>query len=65
MNSELIQMMGSCQAYIDEINLIFDIFKTCNDTYDDFYEDSREAYVSFVNFAPSVKSQMQEVDKQL
>ena len=45
--------------------LIFDIFKTCNDTYEDFYEDSRDAYVSFVNFAPSVKSQMHEVDKQL
>ena len=56
-------MMTSCQAYIEEIHLTFDIFKTCNDTYDDFYEDSREAYVSFVNFAPSVKYQMQDVEK--
>jgi len=32
-----------------------DIFKTCNDSYDEFYEESREAYVEFVNFAPMIK----------
>ena len=47
--------MSNIDIQLDEINLIFDIFRTCNDTYDDFYEDSRQAYVSFVNFAPSVK----------
>ena len=48
-------MTDSGNAILEEINLLFEIFKTCNDTYDDFYENSREAYVSFVNFAPQVK----------
>ena len=45
--------------------MIYDIIKTCSDSYDDFYENSRESYVSFVNFAPSVKIQMSDVDKSL
>ena len=49
-------MTNSSIAMVEEIHLVFEIFKTCNDTYEDFYENSREAYVSFVNFAPSVKS---------
>lgn len=57
--------MTQSQKLTEDIHILFDIFRTCNDTYDDFYENSREAYVSFVNFAPSVKSQMQEVDKYL
>lgn len=48
---------------MEEIHLVYDIFKTCNESYDDFYENSREAYVNFVNFAPSVQIQMQDVDK--
>ena len=38
----------------EEMNLIFETLKTCSDSYDDFYENSRESYVNFVNFAPSV-----------
>jgi hypothetical protein len=49
----------------EEFNIIFETFKTCSDTYDEFYENSREGYVTFVNFAPSVKQKMLEVDKWL
>jgi hypothetical protein len=31
------------------------MFWTCNETYDEFYENSRESYVNFVNFAPTVQ----------
>ena len=40
-----------------------DIFKTNTDSYDEYYERSREAYVMFVNFAPTVQASMLEVDK--
>ena len=49
----------------EEINNVFEMIKTCNDKYDEFYENSREAYVSFVNFSPSIKNFMAEVDKWL
>lgn len=47
---------------MEELNHTFDLFYTCNESYDDFYEESREAYVSFVNYAPTVKQEMQDVD---
>lgn len=50
---------------MDEINHVFDLFFTCNESYDDFYEESREAYVSFVDFAPTVKLEMQDVEQWL
>ena len=39
---------------MEDIGNIYEIYKTNSDTYDEFYENSREAYVNFVNFAPSV-----------
>jgi hypothetical protein len=39
---------------MEEIHLIFDIFKTCSESYDSFYENARESYVNFVNYAPTV-----------
>ncbi|CDW83948.1 UNKNOWN [Stylonychia lemnae] len=47
----------------DESTQIMDAIKGASDNYDDFYESSRQSYVSFVNFAPSVQDTMQEVDK--
>lgn len=39
---------------MDDLRNLFEIFRTNSETYDEFYENSREAYVIFVNFAPSV-----------
>jgi hypothetical protein len=37
--------------------------KTSTDAFNEYYERAREAYVSFVNFAPTVQQHMVEVDK--
>jgi hypothetical protein len=47
----------------EEIGFSFECLKTSIDKYDECYDNSRDAYVSFVNFAPRIKIQMQEVDK--
>ena len=49
-------MMVQISTFNEEVQLIFEVLKTCCETYSDFYENAREAYVSFVNFAPSVQS---------
>ena len=47
------------------MHLLFEIFKTCSESYDEFYEQNRIAYVNFVNFAPSIQTSMQKVDEHL
>jgi hypothetical protein len=42
----------------EESSLQFEMLKSSSEKYDEFYENSREAYVNFVNFAPSVQKAM-------
>jgi hypothetical protein len=47
---------------MDEVGITLEMMKNGNETYDEYYENSRESYVNFVNFAPTVRQLMQEVD---
>ena len=47
--------MSSFESAMDEAFSILEMIKSGNEVYDEFYESSRESYVSFVNYAPSVK----------
>lgn len=60
--SALVSLTSQNDLYREEINQIYEILRTSSESYDDFYENSRESYVSFVNFAPSVQQAMQEVE---
>ena len=48
---------------MEDITLLSEVLKTNTAGYHSFYERSRQAYVNFVNFAPTVSAHMHEVDK--
>ncbi len=52
----LVSIVNQVKSMMEEAHLVHDVFRTCNDSYDEFYENSRESYVNFVNFAPSVQA---------
>lgn len=56
-------MSAQAQSLMEEINILSEVLRTCCDTFSQFYETSRDAYVSFVTFAPTVQSHMQDIDK--
>ena len=41
---------------MEEVQMINEVLGTCCEAYMDYHEKAREAYVSFVNFAPTVQS---------
>ncbi|TNV84398.1 hypothetical protein FGO68_gene5048 [Halteria grandinella] len=62
-NQQLNQIVAQSEALMEELGNESELIKTSIEGYRLKNEQAREAFVSFVNFAPQVQLYMQEVDK--
>lgn len=63
MSQALTTVLAQSQGIMEEIQSQGEMLNTSCEAYLILYERAREAFMSFVNFAPSVQSQMTEVEK--